>query len=120
MFRTVALLGCLALTGCASQALYQWGGYEDHLYAAYKDPTKVETLRIKLENVLQEAQKSGRRVAPGLYAELGTVYLQAGNRQEAIRYYGLERSTWPESTLLMTAMIQNLERLEKGPQGDKP
>lgn len=120
MIRTVALVGCLALTGCASKGLYQWGGYEEQLYASYKDPTKLEALRIKLENLLQETQKTGRRVAPGLYAELGTVYLQAGNRQEAIRYYGLERSTWPESTLLMTAMIQNLERLEKGPQGDKP
>lgn len=52
-------------------------------------------------------------------AELGTVYLQSGNRPQAIRYYELERNTWPESTLLMTAMIQNLERLEKGTQGDK-
>lgn len=119
MIRTITLLGCLALTGCATNNLYQWGGYEDQLYAAYKDPTKVESLRLKLENVLQEAQQSGRRVAPGLYAELGTVYLQAGNRQQAIRYYELERRTWPDSTLLMTAMIQNLERLEKGTQGDK-
>ena len=120
MIRTIALAGCVALTGCASKGLYQWGGYEEQLYAAYKDPTKVETLRLKLEAMLQEAQQSGRRVAPGLYAELGTVYLQGGNRPQAIRYYELERRTWPESTLLMTSMIQNLERLEKGMQGDKP
>jgi len=120
MIRTIALAGCLLLTGCASNSLYQWGGYEEQLYAAYKDPTKVETLRLKLESLLQEAQQSGRRAAPGLYAELGTLYLQAGNRPQAIRYYELERRTWPESTLLMTAMIQNLERLEKSMQGVKP
>lgn len=119
MIRSIGLACCIALTGCASNNLYQWGGYEDHLYAAYKDPTKVEAFRLKLESLLQEAQQSGRRVAPGLYAELGTVYLQAGNRPQAIRYYELERRTWPESTRLMTAMIQNLERLENGTGGDK-
>ena len=120
MIRTIVLAGCIALTGCASKGLYQWGGYEEQLYATYKDPARVETLRLKLETLLQEAQQSGRRVAPGLYAELGTVYLQGGNRAQAIRYYELERQTWPESNLLMTAMIQNLERLEKGQQGVKP
>ncbi len=118
MIRTLALCGSLLLTGCASNALYQWGGYEDQLYAAYKDPTKVEALRLKLEAHIQEAQKSGRKVAPGLYAELGTVYLQAGNRPQAISYYAQERATWPESAQLMTAMIQNLERLDKGTQGE--
>lgn len=117
--RVLALCSCLLFTGCASNGLYQWGGYEDQLYAAYKDPTKVESLRIKLEANIQASQSSGKKVAPGLYAELGTIYLQSGNRPQAISFYELERTNWPESAVLMTAMIQNLERLEKEAQGEK-
>ncbi len=113
------VLLAFALTGCASNALYKWGNYEDQLYAAYKDPTKVQALRLQLENHVEQASKSGLKVAPGLYAELGTLYLQAGQRSQAMAYYLREKQTWPESEQLMSAMIQNLERLEQG-QGAKP
>lgn len=107
----------LSLVGCANQNnLYRWGGYEDNLYAAYKDPTKAEAMRLKLESHIQETEKAGLKVAPGLYAELGTMYLQSGAQRKAIDYYALERKAWPESTQLMTAMIQNLERLETAKQ----
>lgn len=110
----LALIGVasLALTGCATNNLYQWGGYEDHLYAAYKDATKSEALRLKLEAHIQAMEQAGQKVAPGLYAEVGTLYLQANQRQRAIGWYQRERQAWPESQQLMTAMIQNLERLE--------
>lgn len=107
------------LTGCASTSLYQWAGYEDQLYASYKDPTKVEAMRNRLEAHIQQARQSGIKVAPGLYAELGTLYLQAGQRKQAISYYEQERQNWPESKQLMTALIQNLERLEQQAQGAK-
>lgn len=114
------LLSSLALlTGCASKSLYQWAGYEDQLYASYKDPTKAEAMRSRLEAHVQQSRQSGTKVAPGLYAELGTLYLQAGQRRQAISYYVQERQTWPESQQLMTALIQNLERLEQQAQGAK-
>src|SRR5450830_1897445 len=93
----------LALSACATkkQDMYQWGGYDGLLYEAYKDPNKVEEFRIKLEN---------QKVAPGLYAEVGTIYLQSGAKESAVKYYKLERDTWPESKALMTSMIENIER----------
>ena len=100
----------VVLGGCATQSPYQWGGYEEALYAGYKDPTKMEALRLQLEAHIAEMEKSGQKVAPGLYAELGTLYLQAGSSDKAIAMYSRERDTWPESKVLMTAMIQNLER----------
>ena len=59
---------------------------------------------------------SGQKVAPGLYAELGTLYLQLGSAEKAIAMYKKERDAWPESKGLMTAMIQNLERRQKDKQ----
>jgi hypothetical protein len=37
-----------ALTGCAVPTLYQWGGYDQALYSGYKDPTQMESMRVKL------------------------------------------------------------------------
>lgn len=115
MSKTLAALAVsLTLAGCATQGLYQWGGYDDLLYASYKDATKAEALRLKLQAHIQSMEQGGKKVAPGLYAEVGTLYLQAGQRQQAIGWYQRERQAWPESQQLMTAMIQNLERLESG------
>jgi hypothetical protein len=107
------------LTGCAAPGLYQWGGYDQSLYAGYKDVTKMEALRIKLEAHVGEMEKSNARVAPGLYAELGTLYLKSGATQKAIDFYTRERNAWPESRVLMTSLIQNLERRQSAPSGTK-
>lgn len=111
--KPLILLLTLLLTGCVTPSLYQWGGYEGGLYNAYKDPVKFETLRLNLEMHVSEMEKSGQKVAPGLYAELGTLYLQNGGPAKAIEMYQKERDAWPESKGLMTAMIQNLERRQK-------
>jgi len=103
----------LALTGCASNSLYKWGGYENMLYAGYKDPAKMEVMKTGIEAHILELEKSGLKVAPGLYAELGTLYLQAGASDKAIAMYAKERDAWPESKGLMGAMIQNLERRQQ-------
>jgi hypothetical protein len=103
----------LALTGCATPGLYQWGGYEQGLYTAYKDPSQVENLRVKLEAHVAEMERSGQKVAPGLYAELGTLYLQSGASDKAVVFYTKERDAWPESRGLMSALIQNLERRQQ-------
>jgi hypothetical protein len=106
----------LVLSGCAAP-LYKWGGYDDALYASYKDVTKTEALRIKLETHIAEMEKNQLKVAPGLYAELGTLYLQAGSAEKARQFYARERDTWPESRTLMSAMIQNLERRQQPQEG---
>lgn len=106
------------LSGCAAPRLYNWGGYDDALYASYKDPTKVEALRTKLEAHIAAMETAGQKVAPGLYAELGTLYLQAGAKSKAAELYAKERQAWPESSQLMTALITNIQRTGSG-AGDK-
>ena len=114
LFMVLSLLG-----GCAAPGLYNWGGYDQALYAGYKDVTKMEALRINLEAHIGAMEKSNQKVAPGLYAELGTLYLQTGSSDQAISYYTKERATWPESRTLMTAMIQNIERRQQASKESK-
>ena len=107
-----ALLGAaiLTLSGCAAKPLYKWGQYDELLYRSYKDAAQVETLRIRLEAHLGALQKARATVPPGLYADLGTLYLQKGDAATARDYYVKERDAWPESRVLMESMIGNLDR----------
>lgn len=108
-FVTLALV-VLILGGCAPKTMYDWGDYESMLYKGYKDPAKMEEMKLELEKHIAAMDKSGQKVAPGLFAELGTLYLQSGATNKAIAMYSRERETWPESKGLMDAMIKNLER----------
>lgn len=106
----VALCG-LVISGCAAKhSLYQWGEYDAMLYQSYKNPEKSEALRRGLELHLAKMEQSKQRVAPGLYAELGTLYLQVGDRLKATSCYIKERDLWPESRSLMNALIKNIEK----------
>jgi hypothetical protein len=109
------LIAVIALTGCVAPR-YQWGKYDEMLYQTYKNPGKAEEMRVSLEAHLASLEASKQRVAPGLYAELGTIYLQGGDKKKAAAFYSKEKAAWPESQELMNALIKNIERVE----GAKP
>ena len=79
----------------------------------------MDALRINLEAHIGAIEKSNQKVAPGLYAELGTLYLQMGSSDRAITYYTKERAAWPESSTLMTAMIENINRRQQASKESK-
>jgi hypothetical protein len=108
---SLALMALLALTGCANRnQLYDWGGYDGMLYQQYKDPAKAVEMRTKLEAHVTQLEKSKQKVPPGIYAEIGTLYLQANDRKKSVDYYQREAAAWPESTGLMNAMIATINR----------
>lgn len=103
-----AAIAALALTGCAAkQGLYDWGGYDGLLYQSYKEPATVAANMHKLEAHIQALEQHNQKVAPGLYADLGTLYLQAGDKEKAQACYRKERDLWPESKGLMDALLNN-------------
>jgi len=113
--RYVKLIGfglCgLLLSGCAYRApIYQWGGYDALLYQSYKNPEKAVEFRVGLEKHIALMEQTKLVVAPGLYAELGTMYLQEGDPKKAVEMYTKERDTWPESKGLMDALIKTTEK----------
>lgn len=105
------LLAGASLVGCATQkGAYDWGDYDELLYRSYKDASRADEYRVGLETHIAALEKSHGRVPPGLYAELGTAYLQAGDSERALDLYARERDAWPESKGLMDVMISSLER----------
>jgi hypothetical protein len=58
------------------------------------------------------------RLAPGLTAELGYLYMQAGAPDKAIALFKREKRAWPESAYFMDVMIRVAEGPKKDAAGD--
>lgn len=111
-WRLFSIICLTFLSACSTtNHLYDWGTYEQDLYRYYK---KAATRPAALDNLLvliNRLESRNVRVAPGLYAELGTFYLEAGDPNRALKYYQKERDTWPESQKLMGALIKNISEM---------
>lgn len=106
----LAFLLAVLLSGCAAPGLYQWGNYDQLLYQSYKNPEAVLALRKGLEAQVLQLESTKQKVPPGVYAEIGTLYFQSGDRVNAVIYYNKERSAWPESKGLMDVLITNTDK----------
>jgi hypothetical protein len=114
MTKYLILIGVLLLSsGCATRQ-YDWNNYDAGLYRYYKEPNSAEAFRVSMEAHLKQLEAKNLRPAPGLYAEVGTLYLERGDRLTAASYYRKERDAWPESRHLMDAMLTNLEKMTRG------
>ena len=110
----IALLaGLLLLTGCANhrQSLYQWGSYENQIYAMYSDNNKLsaEEQILKLESDYQKAQSANKSVPPGYHAHLGFLYFQTGKTDQALQSLQTEKTLFPESTVYMDRLIARIK-----------
>ena len=112
----ILLAVAAALGGCvAPQTLYDWGGYDDRLYAFHKNPQERDAWVEGLKTIILASEERGRRVPPGIYAEYGFVLQEEGRAQEAIAYYEKEKNLWPESAFFMDKMIRNASRHSGAP-----
>ena len=108
------LLLAVTLAGCAhrSPALYQWGSYEDQVYAMYADPGKVplEDQLHALESDYQSMRDTHESAPPGFNAHLGYLYFQTGNLDQALQSFETEKSLFPESTVFMDRLIARIKK----------
>lgn len=102
------------LNGCAQQGRYQWQEYDRQLYTYYKDPTTSQAFLLKLETQARGLENAGQVPPPGIYAEIGTLYLEGGDSKTAVSYYKKEAAAWPESAPLMKTLVAALERSNQG------
>lgn len=103
----------LGVSACAPTSRFEWGTYENALYAYSKTPEAKEAYRNSLVSALRNGEASNR-VAPGLNAELGYLYMEEGRTAEAIRYFETEKRLFPESGHFMDGVISRLRSSEAG------
>ena len=98
------LLVSLGLAGCATPDRFEWGSYDSALYAYSKHPDHLPQFETALQDAIAKGRASGR-LAPGLQAELGYLYLGEGKRADAIEQFKAEMADFPESRPLLTKII---------------
>jgi len=107
------------LQACAPKPLYNWGGYNECVYAyCYKnDPEKAYAL---LSETVTNAEKNNLRLAPGLCAEYGYLLYQRGEIGLAAQYFQKEAIAFPESAVLMNKLIGRLKQGESKETASQP
>lgn len=110
--RPAALAALLLATGCTSTppTLYAWGQYEPLVYASYASPGKVpaaEQLAL-LQQDIDEAAASGRRVPPGVRAYMGYLLAEEGKPDAARVQFLAEKVAFPESAVFMDRLIEGI------------
>ena len=90
------------LAGCSNasgpRSLYYWDGtYSSSLYSYLNEDGDATEQISRLENLVQNSTQRGYKVAPGLYAHLGLLYLNNGNLGAANANFDKEVQNFPES-----------------------
>ena len=101
-----SILLAMSLTACAtSSERFEWGAYEPTLYRYTTHPEARENYRTALKNAVEAGRKTNR-VAPGLLAELGFLYLQDGDNGAADALFAEEMQRFPESATFLKSLIE--------------
>ncbi|WP_462103373.1 DUF4810 domain-containing protein [Campylobacter concisus] len=95
-------LFAMLLAGCGNaggpRSLYYWDGtYSSSLYSYLNEDGDATEQISRLENLVQTSTQRGYKVAPGLYAHLGLLYLNNGNLGAANANFDKEVENFPES-----------------------
>jgi len=101
------IVGLLLMTGCAAnKPLYHWGSYEQLILSSYTKPGEADaaTQIDKLTADIQQAESSGQKVAPGVFAHLGLKYAEQGRQLESINAFQQEKLLFPEH---LSSMFSN-------------
>ena len=95
-------LFAILLAGCGNaggpRSLYYWDGtYSSSLYSYLNEDGDATEQISRLENLVQTSTQRGYKVAPGLYAHLGLLYLNNGNLGAANANFDKEVENFSES-----------------------
>lgn len=93
-----------ATVACAPVSRFEWGNYENALYAYTKNAAARPAYEAALVGAIEKGRATGR-VAPGLLAELGYLQLEDGKREDAIKSFQEEMLLFPESSAFMSSVI---------------
>ena len=103
------------LSGCAPQPLFYWGDYSETLYDYKKNPDEktLDAHKKSLQDIVDQSGKMNKRVPPGIYAEYGYTLLKEGKDQDGLMYLDKEQALYPESTVFINRIKDEMQRGKK-------
>jgi hypothetical protein len=115
-FLTISSISIIILlfTGCGQTVqppLYNWGNYQytSTAYGMYGERKEVLEKHItELQKIINESEAKNQRVAPGIYAEYGQILFETNKKAKAKKYFILEQTTYPESTIFINRVLIKL------------
>jgi hypothetical protein len=113
----LALTLSTSLSACVTSR-FEWGGYENALYQYAKQPGTRPAYQKSLELAVETGRKTGR-VAPGLLAELGYLYLEEGNVERALPLFEEEMRRFPESKAFLSDVVTRAKGGSAAVEGSK-
>lgn len=110
MSRAWAAAVLLLVAGGCRSGLYDWGPYEDGVYALCHDFVEADVNEVlaELDEHVAELRASDRFPGPGVHAQLGYVEYLVGNRDAAVRHFEAEKALYPESTVFMDGLLRRI------------
>ena len=104
----------IVFTGCGQTVqtpLYNWGNYVQSSsdYGMYGEKKEVLEKHVsELAKIINESEASNQRVAPGIYAEYAQILFETNKKENAKKYFLLEKNTYPESTQFIDRVMFKL------------
>ncbi|MCG8528041.1 MAG: DUF4810 domain-containing protein [Opitutales bacterium] len=112
----IIMAAALMICGCATnRPIYYWGNYATLNYGSFTKPDEIpiEKQIDLLELDIEKAKSKDLSVPPGNYAQLGYLYLELGNLEEAVGAFETEMSLFPESQVFIKRLLDSITSVEK-------
>lgn len=100
----ILAVGIISASCSTTSERFHWGTYEQALYIYAKKPDQGLVYEKALVSAIDVGRKTNR-VAPGLLAELGYMYLERGDASLAIPLFEEEMSLFPESRAFLNNVV---------------
>jgi hypothetical protein len=100
------------LISCAvHNNMYAWSDYKEVLARYTEKPNNNNKIALEesLLRVISASVLEKKRVPPGIYLQYGYLIASDGKQEIASQYYQFEKSTYPESTLLINELESKLK-----------
>lgn len=105
----IVAISIATLTGCeTTKPLYHYGSYQTNVYEHFKNEDSAVAEQIEdLEKTIRDSNRKKLQVGPGIYAHLGYLYLQSGQRDTGLGYLQKEKQLYPESAKYIDFLLKN-------------
>lgn len=116
LFLSLSVMALL-ISGCSGKKpMYEYSNYSQSYYKLKQtgDAESTSNWKTSLEESIEKSNALAIRVPPGIYANLGYLYLKVNDIQKAISFFKAEKALYPESGVFMDNLIKKAELMKEG------